>query len=165
MLLFNPVELLEVALEDDETEEVDPDLGMVEAPGEVLLGLGVEDLPLDLIVGVDQALLWMMESHRGDVAAQPPDVVQLGLAGPLVLHPGDLVDHRGPLPQEVLEVLVRHEGDLDGGHVVPGLLLIGVLQHLPAQNVGRQQPSRAGEVTLAQSVDQSCPLQLPLFTP
>ena len=75
MFLFDSLKLLKVALEDDETEEVDPDLGMVEAPGEVLLGLGVEDLPLDLIVRVDEGLLGVMESHRGDVAAQPPDVV------------------------------------------------------------------------------------------
>ena len=63
VFLFDPVKLLKVALEDDETEEVDPDLGVVEAPGEILLCLGVEHLPLDLIVRVDQGLLGVMESH------------------------------------------------------------------------------------------------------
>ena len=98
MFLFDPLELLKVAFEDDEAEEVDPDLGVAEAPGEVLLCLGVEHLPLDLIVGVDEALLGVVETHRSDVTSQPPDVVQLGLARPLVFHPSDLVDHCWSLP-------------------------------------------------------------------
>ena len=63
VFLFDPLELLKVAFEDDEAEEVDPDLGVAEAPGEVLLCLGVEHLPLDLIVRVDQGFLGVMESH------------------------------------------------------------------------------------------------------
>ena len=98
MSLLDPLELLKVALEHDEAEEVDPDLRMAEAPGEILLGLGVEHLPLDLIVGVDEALLGVVETHWSDVTSKPPDVVQLGLARPLVFHPGDLVDHCGSLP-------------------------------------------------------------------
>ena len=152
VLLFNPVELLEVALEDDETEEVDTDLGMSETPSEILLGLGVEDLPLDLSVRVGHVLPGMLEPNRSDVAAEPLDVVHLVLAGPLVLHPRHLVSHSQPFPEEELKANVhRDEWDLYGGCVEPGLLLVGVLQHLLAEDVGREHFGGAGQVALAQT--------------
>ena len=56
MSLLDSVKFFKVSLEDDETEEIDPHFGVAEAPGQMLLSFGVENLPLYFCIWVRHVL-------------------------------------------------------------------------------------------------------------